>query len=238
VKTIGHFYPVRNRSAAEAEDHYARVHTVFARGMFRDHFPNLTYYITNRAVAMYDVNGGFSQLPRRWRFNLREFEGGWLAEWAAPLLWRDHTNCLRAATSGVVEPTTLLDRLNGQTNTAAYFFEYERGQVPRAEAQEYYRNDHLPRLRAYLEDAFGVRRAVSNQYINESIAEPLEEEGQIMTAAFREEPSRTHLEEFYFDNHTWAAEFFSRGEVRKLFNQSKLSVSGHRVIQDPGVDLR
>jgi hypothetical protein len=239
TKVIGHFNPVSNRTLEEAEEHYVRIHTVFARGMFREHAPALSQYVINRAIAMYDVTGTFQQKPRAWRWVFMEFEGeSWLPEWAAPLLWRDHTNTLKDSRSGHVEATELLNRLNGQTATASYLFEYERGEVPAEEADEYYVNDHLPRLNEYLEDAFGIRKVVSNRVLNQWTTAPMEEAGQIVVGDEEAEPSRRWIEEYYFDNHTWAGEFFARPQVRELFNQSRLFVSGYRTQQESGLDRR
>jgi hypothetical protein len=238
AKLITKFDPVTNRTPEEAEDHYMRVHTQFARRMFRDHTPNVTLYVINRAVREYSISGYFNQKPRSWRWVVSEFTGGdLLPAHVGPLLWRDHGNTLKNLQLCPVEEQVMADRRNGQTALVKILVQHDRkpDQSP-DDAAEFYEQRYLPVLQPMLEDAFGFRLFVSNKVIEEADVEPSEEEGQIITERFH--PTTKHAyDEIWFDNETWAAEFFSKPEVFDLLF-GELDSTAYLIEEETGLDRR
>ena len=91
--------------------------------------PSLLSYHTNRAVAQADVNGGWSQRPRAWRFVVLRFTPGETLAFSPEqneMVAQDHVNCLYRLRSCDVEETVLLDRLGGQMALAKFMLEADR----------------------------------------------------------------------------------------------------------------
>ena len=74
-KVIGRFDPTPSRRPEECERHYTQVHVHMAQDLLRP-MPTLLSYYTDRAVAQADVNGGWRQRPRAWRFVVLRFTPG------------------------------------------------------------------------------------------------------------------------------------------------------------------
>lgn len=66
-KTVSSFAPLASLGLDECERHYSTVHTRWARHLLRDR-PHLLSYHIDRALAAYDVRGGFGQRPDAWRW--------------------------------------------------------------------------------------------------------------------------------------------------------------------------
>ena len=159
-------------------------------------------------MAQADVNGGWNQRPRAWRFVVLRFTPGETLAFTAEqneMVAQDHVNCLYRLRSCEVEETVLLDRLEGQLALAKFIIEADRhpsvdpptrlGGVQRA---------RRPRAAA-MEDAFGARRLILNRVLNEVECEPLDVEGQ-RPIGLLNETTRLGYIEAYFDHHRWGEE--------------------------------
>ena len=91
--------------------------------------PTLISYHTDRAVAQADVNGGWKQRPRAWRFVVLQFTPGATLAFSADqneMVARDHVNCLYRLRSCDVGEDVLFDRLDGQLALAKFMIEADR----------------------------------------------------------------------------------------------------------------
>ena len=104
-KSIGRFDPTPSRTAEECERHYTQVHVRMAQDLLRP-VPSLLSYHTNRAVAQADVNGGWNQRPRAWRFVVLRFTPGATLAFTPEqneMVAQDHVNCLYRLRQGDVD---------------------------------------------------------------------------------------------------------------------------------------
>src|SRR3954451_20007885 len=127
-KHFSRFDPTPSKRPEECERHYTQVHVHMAQELLRP-MPSLLSYHTNRAVAQADVNGGFNQRPRAWRFAVLRFAPGEALAFSPEqneMVARDHVNCLYRLRHCDVEETVLLDRLGGQTALAKFVLEADR----------------------------------------------------------------------------------------------------------------
>lgn len=163
-KSISQFLPLTGQSREDADRHYRRAHTRFARAQLRT-MPHVLTYHTNRAEAEYDIAGGWSQRPRAFRFVILRFAPGRSLDFPPDVRERvaqDHRLFLRELRGFAVEEEVLVDRLSGQTALVKYLFEYERpcGSLP---------PDFHPVLDALAvtvreqSDAFGLRQVLLNR---------------------------------------------------------------------------
>jgi len=243
IKAINRFDPVRARSFEEAERHYLEIHHAFARAMHRASDAVLQY-VPNRALAQYDVNGGFDQDPEAWRyvFHLRREDlpdaQSFIPEGDRQAIWADHTNCLRNIRALEVAPEVLADKCTGQMVFVKYVFEYHfTADVPAATAEAAYQEEHLPRLRALLGEAFGFRKCITNKALRQAVTAPLAEEGQILTGDYIDPESVYRIEEYWFDNAAWGADFFGDPRVRDLLRAPERGrMEGYLVEEKCGVD--
>ena len=91
--------------------------------------PSLLSYHTNRAVAQADVNGGWRQRPRAWRFVVLRFTPGETLAFTPEqneMVAQDHVNCLYRLRSCEVEESVLFDRVGGQLALAKFMIEADR----------------------------------------------------------------------------------------------------------------
>ena len=112
-KVIGRFDPTPSRTPEECERHYTQVHVRMAQDLLRP-MPSLLSYYTDRAVAQADVNGGWNQRPRAWRFVVLRFTPGETLAFTAEqneMVAQDHVNCLYRLRSCDVDENVLLDRV-------------------------------------------------------------------------------------------------------------------------------
>jgi len=135
-KLFSRFDPTPSRSTEECERHYTQVHVHMAQELLRP-MPALLSYHTDLAVAQADINGGFHQRPRAWRFAVLRFapgEGLVFSPEQAEMVAQDQVNCLYRLRSCAAEETVLLDRLGGaQTALSKFMLEAER---PASEAPQ------------------------------------------------------------------------------------------------------
>ncbi len=127
-KSIGRFDPTPSRTLEECERHYTRVHVRMAQDLLRP-VPSLLSYHTNRAVAQADVNGGWNQRPRAWRFVVLRFTPGATLVFTPQqneMVAQDHVNCLYRLRQGDVDEHVLLDRLDRQLALAKFMIEADR----------------------------------------------------------------------------------------------------------------
>ena len=135
-KHFSRFDPTPSRSPEECERHYTQVHVRMAQELLRP-MPSLLSYHTNRAVAQADVNGGWNQRPRAWRFVVLRFAPGETLAFSPEqneMVAQDHVNCLYRLRSCDAEETVLLDRIGGQTALAKFMLEADRPAVGRPRA--------------------------------------------------------------------------------------------------------
>jgi hypothetical protein len=203
-KVIGRFDPTPSRTPEECERHYTQVHVHMAQDLLRP-MPSLLSYHTNSAVAQADVNGGWNQRPRAWRFVVLRFSPGETLVFTAEqneMVAQDHVNCLYRLRSCEVEESILLDRLDGQLAVSKFMIEAERHpSVDRADAWDAF-SALAERTRAAMQDAFGARRLIINRVVNEVECAPLDVEGQLPIGLLAE-TSRLGYIEAYFDHHRW-----------------------------------
>ena len=124
-KSIGRFDPTPSRTPEECERHYTQVHVRMAQDLLRP-VPSLLSYHTNRAVAQADVNGGWHQRPRAWRFVVLRFTPGATLAFTPEqneMVAQDHVNCLYRMRHCDVEETVLMDRLERQLTLAKFLIE-------------------------------------------------------------------------------------------------------------------
>jgi hypothetical protein len=203
-KVIGRFDPTPSRTPEECERHYTQIHVRMAQDLLRP-MPSLLSYHTNRAVAQADVNGGWNQRPRAWRFVVLRFTPGETLAFTAEqneMVAQDHVNCLYRLRSCEVEESVRLDRLEGQLTLSKFMIEADRHPlVDSADAWEAF-SALAERTAAAMRDAFGARRLILNRVLNEVECAPLDVEGQ-RPVGLLQETTRLGYIEAYFDHHRW-----------------------------------
>ncbi len=218
-KVIGRFDPTPSRTPEECERHYIQVHVRMAQDLLRP-MPSLLSYYTNRAAAQADVNGGWKQRPRAWRFVVLRFTAGETLAFTAEqneMVAQDHVNCLYRLRSCDVDESVLLDRVDGQLALTKFMLEADR--APGVDAGDAWSafSRLTDRVHAEVGGAFGVRRLIANRVLNEVECEPLEVEGQ-RPIGLLDETTRVGYIEAYFDHARWGAEalgpLVARGALR------------------------
>jgi hypothetical protein len=206
-KSIGRFDPTPSRTPEECERHYTQVHVRMAQDLLRP-VPSLLSYHTNRAVAQADVNGGWNQRPRAWRFVVLRFTPGETLAFTPEqneMVAQDHVNCLYRLRQGDVDEHVLLDRVDRQLALAKFMLEADRAPGVDAEAAWAVFSALADRLRAVMDGAFGARRLIVNRVLNEVECEPVDVEGQ-RPIGLLEDSTRVGYIEAYFDHARWGEE--------------------------------
>lgn len=206
-KSIGRFDPTPSRTPEECERHYTQVHVRMAQDLLRP-VPSLLSYHTNRAVAQADVNGGWSQRPRAWRFVVLRFAHGATLSFTAEqneMVAQDHVNCLYRLRQGDVDEHVLLDRVDRQLALAKFMIEADRAVGVAADAAWEAFSAVADRVRGVMDGAFGARRLILNRALNEIECEPLDVEGQ-RPIGLLEDTTRVGYIEAYFDHARWGEE--------------------------------
>ena len=206
-KVIGRFDPTPSRTPEECERHYTEVHVRMAQDLLRP-MPTLLSYHTDRAVAQADVNGGWSQRPRAWRFVVLRFTPGETLAFTADqteMVAQDHVNCLYKLRSCDVEETVLIDRVDGQLALAKFMIEADRAPGVDAGSAWGAFTSLADAVRAAVDGAFGVRRVIVNRVLNEVECEPLDVEGQ-RPIGLLDDSTRVGYIEAYFDHRRWGEE--------------------------------
>jgi hypothetical protein len=206
-KVIGRFDPTPSRTPEECERHYTEVHVRMAQDLLRP-MPSLLSYHTNRAVAQADVNGGWSQRPRAWRFVVLRFTPGETLAFSpeqTEMVAQDHVNCLYRLRSCDVEESVLLDRVDRQLALAKFVIEADRGSGVDADAAWNAFSSLGDRVRGVMDGAFGARRVILNRVVNEVECEPVDVEGQ-RPIGLLEGTTRVGYIEAYFDHRRWGEE--------------------------------
>ena len=203
-KVIGRFDPTPSRTPEECERHYTRVHVHMAQDLLRP-MPSLLSYHTDRAVAQADVNGGWDQRPRAWRFVVLRFAPGETLAFTAEqneMVARDHVNCLYRLRSCEVQETVLLDRLDGQFALSKFMIEADRDASADPEDAWGAFTALAQRTLATMQEAFGARRLIVNRVVNEVECAPLDVEGQ-RPIGLLTQTTRLGYIEAYFDHRRW-----------------------------------
>src|SRR6476619_4668353 len=168
-KVIGRFDPTPSRTSEECERHYTEVHVHMAQDLLRP-MPSLLSYHTNRAVAQADVNGGWRQRPRAWRFVVLRFTPGQTLAFTPEqneMVAQDHVNCLYRLRSCEVEEQVLFDRVDGQLALAKFMIEADRAPGIDSEAAWDAFSALADRVRGAMAGAFGARRLILNRVVSE-----------------------------------------------------------------------
>jgi hypothetical protein len=206
-KVIGRFDPTPSRTPEECERHYTQVHVRMAQDLLRP-MPSLLSYYTDRATAQADVNGGWKQRPRAWRFVVLRFTPGETLAFTAEqneMVAQDHVNCLYRLRSCDVDESVLLDRVDGQLALTKFMFEADRAPEVDAESAWAAFTSLADGVRAAVDGAFGVRRLILNRVLNEVECDPLDVEGQ-RPIGLLDETTRVGYMEVYFDHPRWGEE--------------------------------
>jgi hypothetical protein len=240
-KVIGRFDPTPTRSPEECERHYTQVHVHMAQELLRPMASLLSYH-TNRAVAQADINGGWNQRPRAWRFVVLRFTPGETLAFSPAqneMVAQDHRNCLYRLRSCDVEETVLLDRVGGQTALAKFMLEADRPASVDPEPAWASFAELADRVLAAMDGAYGARALFLNRVLNEVECEPLDVEGQ-RPIGILDETTRVGYVEAYFDHRRWGEEALSDlardgalGRTRDLVDVNLL-----RVDEQAPLDLR
>ena len=206
-KVIGRFDPTPSRTPEECERHYTQIHVRMAQDLLRP-MPSLLSYYTDRAVAQADVNGGWSQRPRAWRFVVLRFTPGETLAFTLAqneMVAQDHVNCLHRLRSCDVEESVLLDRIDGQLALAKFMIEADRAPGVDADTAWGVFSRLADRVHATVDGAFGVRRLIVNRVLNEVECESVDVEGQ-RPIGLLEDTTRLGYIEIYFDHARWGEE--------------------------------
>ncbi|MBV8218991.1 MAG: hypothetical protein JO325_11050 [Solirubrobacterales bacterium] len=203
-KVIGRFEPTPSRTPEECERHYTEVHVRMAQDLLRP-MPSLLSYYTDRAVAQADVNGGWSQRPRAWRFVVLRFTPGETLAFTAEqneMVAQDHVNCLYRLRSCEVDETVLLDRIDGPFALSKFLIEADRAPGVDADIAWSAFTRLGDRVQRAVDGAFGVRCLIINRVLNEVECETLDVEGQ-RPVGLLEDTTRVGYIEVYFDHPRW-----------------------------------
>ena len=206
-KVIGRFDPTPSRTPEECERHYTQVHVHMAQDLLRP-MPTLLSYYTDRAVAQADVNGGWRQRPRAWRFVVLRFTPGETLAFTAEqteMVAQDHVNCLYRLRSCDVQESVLLDRVGRQRALAKFMIEADRAEGVESEAAWETFSSLAERVRDVMDGAFGARQLIVNRVVNEVECEPLDVEGQ-RPIGLLDDTTRVGYIEAYFDHARWGEE--------------------------------
>ena len=206
-KVIGRFDTTPSRRPEECERHYTQVHVHMAQDLLRP-MPTLLSYHTDRAVAQADVNGGWRQRPRAWRFVVLRFTPGETLAFTAEqteMVAQDHVNCLYRLRSCDVEESVLLDRVDRQRALAKFMIEADRAEGVESEAAWETFSSLAERVRGVMDGAFGARQLIVNRVVNEVECEPLDVEGQ-RPIGLLDDTTRVGYIEAYFDHARWGEE--------------------------------
>jgi hypothetical protein len=240
-KTVSHFLPLSVVTAEEADRHYERVHTRFARQLLRQRAHVVSYH-TARAVAQYDAAGGWAQRPRAFRFIVLRFlpgRGLELPDESRAAIVEDHRAFLRELRPFRVREEVLLDRLRGQTALEKYVFELDRPEGASREGAGAHLRARLRTLTDEAATAFGLRQLLVDHVLSEGATEAVDEPGQrSLPHALADTPRQAFLE-LYFDHREWAEEFFARAAVRAVLQDRYWQpIRGYRVVEKCGLDRR
>jgi hypothetical protein len=206
-KVIGRFDPTPSRSPEECERHYTQVHVHMAQDLLRPMSSLLSYH-TDRAVAQADVNGGWNQRPRAWRFVVLRFTPGETLAFTPEqneMVAQDHVNCLYRLRSCEVEEVVVFDRAGGRLALAKFMLEADRPASTDREHAWAAFSEHAERVRAAMDGAFGARALIVNRVLNEVKCEPVDVEDQ-RPIGLLEETTRVGYIEAYFDHRRWGEE--------------------------------
>jgi len=240
-KTIAHFLPLSSVSRRDADRHYRRVHTPFARRVLRDLDHVVSYHI-NRADREYDLNRRWRQRPHAFRFVVLRFAPGRSLEFppgVAERIVQDHRLFLRELRSFRVAEEVVIDRIAGQTALEKYVFEYDRpdGMPPEEGAGLFDRV--ASEVRELAPAAFGLRLVLANRVLSEQATEPVDEPGQRPLRELLPVTAKQGFLELYFDQREWAEEWFGAAKVHGALIAGPWAMArGYRVTERCGLDRR
>ncbi|MFB7222743.1 hypothetical protein [Streptomyces sp. NPDC056227] len=240
-KTVSQFLPLSTVTADEADQYYLQVHTRFARHFLREMGQVVSYHI-NRAVAEYELGGGWARRPHAFRFIVMRFlpgRGLELPEELRELIVQDHRNFLRDLRPYRVREEVVLDRLNGQTALEKYVFELDRPDGADAEEAAAHLREQMAVLAEEASYAFGIRQILVDHVESEGATAPVDEPGQRPLARTLATTLRQAFVELYFDQREWAEDWFARPKVRGVLQDRYWQpIRGYRVEEQCGLDRR
>src|SRR4051794_37747415 len=236
-KHFSRFDPTPSRSREECERHYTDVHVRMAQELLRP-MPSLLTYHTNVAVAQADVNGGWQQRPRAWRFAVMRFAPGESLVFSpeqTEMVAQDHVNCLYRLRSCEAEESVLLDRREGSTALSKFMLEADRpASVDPEQAWDSF-SALADRVLAAMDGAYGARALYANRVLNEVECEPVDVEGQ-RPIGLLEQTTRVGYLEAYFDHRRWGEEALGGLPLRGL--PDLVDVNLLRVEEETALDAR
>lgn len=240
-KSIARFEPVSSRSLAECERHYTEVHAPYARRLLRGVDDVATYH-TARAVAQYDITGGWRQQPAAWRFVVLRFRAGRglrLQPDAREVIAQDHRNFLRDLRTCAVEERVLVDRRSGQTHHEHYLIELDRRPDAEPDAAVQRVEQMTQGLLSEQPAAYGLRLVVLNTVQAELAAGPIDEPGQRSLGQPLPQTCKVAYLGFAFDHREWAEEWFASPAVRRIIQDPWFAVArGYRLEVESALDKR
>jgi hypothetical protein len=142
--------------------------------------PSLLSYRTNPALAQADVNGGWAQRPRAWRFVVLRFIPGETLAFTPEqneIVAQDHVNCLYRLRSCEVEERVEFDRIGRGLALAKFMIEADRHRTVGRHAWSAF-TALAGRVQATMAGAFGARALIVNRVVNEVECERVDVEGQ------------------------------------------------------------
>lgn len=240
-KSISRFLPVSTQPPEESERHYSQVHFPWAQRLLAEREQVRTYH-TNRVLRQYDQTGRFARRPTAWRFVLLTFEPGRGLELdpaTAERIAQDHPNCLRALRATPVEPTLILDRVDGQTVLAKYLVELDRAAETSPEEADLRLKVMIDRLASRLDGTPGFRSLSSNRVLGEARTEAVVEEGQRVIGQLLPGTDKCAYLELYFDDLSFGDRFFARDDVLELLEDPTFAMLAvYHVEERCGLDRR
>jgi hypothetical protein len=204
----------------EAERHYSRVHVPLARRLLGEHAAITSYGII-RATRQLDANGGWDANPSAWRFATQRFDPAAATTAFDPRvrarLARDHVNCLYRLRRCEVDEVVIFDRIRGQVAFASYLVELDR--LPAASHEDAHDDARVlvGLLASGAERIRGVRQIICNTILRETLAEPLQDEQQILTDSFLPETHKVAYVEVLADEDWSGTRLFADHDVVEWF---------------------
>jgi hypothetical protein len=210
----------------------------------RDRSHVVSYHI-DRAVAQYDIRGGFGQRPDAWRYVILRLQPGarlGLSSEEQEQVVQDHRNCLRDLRSFRLSERVVLDELRSQTALVKYLFDFERAPGARGDTggDTERLGEIADRLAGRAADGdFGLRLLVHDTVLGEQATETVDEPGQRSIGRVLKQTTKVGFLECYFDQQEWAEDLFLLPDVRALLRDPLFAaVRGYRVEESCGFDHR
>jgi len=241
VKTVSTFDALASLPKADCERHYVDVHRPWGRGMLLERSDVLSYE-TARAIARYDLLGGFRQRPGAWRYVLIRRRPGSVGPFppdVADTIAEDHRNFLQNYRGFAGTEEVLLDRRSGQSSFVAYIFEVDRSPAVLDEPADHALARVIGPLLEWAAAAPGLRAMTLDRVETEADAEAIDAPRQRPIGRWLERTDRLGFLEFLFDQEEFAEDWFGSRPVHAVLSDRRIAnIIGHRVELSCGFDHR